>query len=198
MISIFDKEWQLENERVVLRPLQQSDFTHLLPFSLQEPEIWKYGVISAAGASHLDIYIQKALAAREAQKEYPFIVYDKINATYAGSTRFYDIQEGCRTTQLGYTWYGKQFQRTGLNRACKWLMLQFCFETWNLERVEFRADADNAASIAAMQAIGCTVEGILRSHTLNLQGGRRNTIILSILREEWFNGVAENLKKKIN
>ena len=57
-------------------------------------------------------------------KEYPFIVFDKKAGKYAGSTRFYDIQQGYSTTQLGFTWYGSAYQGTGLNRHCKWLLLQ--------------------------------------------------------------------------
>ena len=58
--------------------------------------------------------------------------------------------------QLGYTWYGKEFQGTGLNKHCKYLLLEFAFEKMQVERVEFRADANNEKSIAAMKSIGCT------------------------------------------
>ena len=110
---------------------------------------------------------------------------DKQTGAYAGSTRFYDIQSAFGTAQLGYTWYGKAFQGTGLNKHCKFLLLRFAFETCGLERVEFCADANNARSIAAMKRIGCTVEGMLRSHMPDADGGRRSSIVLSILRDEW-------------
>ena len=131
------------------------------------------------------------------KKEFPFIVFDKHSKQYAGSTRFYDIQLNHATTQLGYTWYGEAFRRTGLNRNCKFLMLTFAFENWGMERVEFRADNRNQKSIAAMKKIGCSVEGILRQSLSNNVGGRRDSIILSILKEEWFGHVKDNLKKKI-
>jgi RimJ/RimL family protein N-acetyltransferase len=76
------------------------------------------------------------------------------------------------------------------------LLLQFAFETLDLDRVEFRADAKNARSIAAMKSIGCTVEGILRNNCA-APNGRRDSIVLSILKDEWFGGVKENLKSKI-
>ncbi|HSU27662.1 MAG TPA: GNAT family protein, partial [Chitinophagaceae bacterium] len=133
----------------------------------------------------------------EERKEYPFIVFDKKTNTYAGSTRFYDIQQGYHTTQLGYTWYGGAFQRTGLNRHCKLLLLSFAFEEWMMERVEFRADASNDRSITAMKAIGCIEEGILRSHIPTVEGRRRDSIVLSILKDEWNQGVKELLRKKI-
>jgi RimJ/RimL family protein N-acetyltransferase len=187
----------LENERVLLRPLQQEDYQLLLPFALKEPELWKFSLVSAAGETGMKNYIETALAERAKGTEYPFIVFDKLTGKYAGSTRFYDIQITHGTTQLGYTWYGKEFQRTGLNRHCKWLLLTFAFETWKAERVEFRADANNERSIQAMKAIGCIEEGILRSHTLTDRGTRRSSIVLSILKEEWVQTVKEKLRSKI-
>jgi RimJ/RimL family protein N-acetyltransferase len=141
-------------------------------------------------------YINSSLQNKAAETEYPFIVYDKLNNSYAGSTRFYDIQQKHLTTQLGYTWYGKVFQRSGLNRHCKLLMLTFAFEKWMLERVELRADANNKASINAMKAIGCSVEGILRSNMKTDKGGRRDSIVLSILKHEWYSKVKKQLENK--
>lgn len=100
--------------------------------------------------------------------------------------------------QLGYTWYGKDFQGTGLNKQCKFLLLEFAFEKLGMERVEFRADNNNARSIAAMKSIGCTVEGVLRSHMPDSFGGRRDSIVLSILKKEWENGVRDKLKSKLS
>mgnify|MGYP000857687640 CR=1 FL=1 len=197
MINIFDDKPILEDERVLLRAIQEDDIPHLLSFSLHEPEIWTYGLVTAAGEDNLRKYVQSAVKNLQDQKEYPFIVYDKQAKAYAGSTRFYDIQQPFLTTQLGYTWYGKDFQRTGLNRHCKFLLLQYCFEQWGLERVEFRADAKNLRSVNAMKAIGCVEEGILRNHMPTAQGGRRDSIILSILRTEWESGIKSKIRSMI-
>jgi N-acetyltransferase len=197
-IDIFENKIILENERVLLRPIEENDFDYLLPFSLHEPEIWKFGLVTAAGKDNLKNYISTAVKNLADKKEYPFIIFDKQANSYAGSTRFYDIQQPWLTTQLGYTWYGKNFQRTGLNRHCKLLLLRFAFEQWGMERVELRADANNAPSIAAMKAIGCVPEGILRNHMPTAQGGRRDSIILSILKTEWTNGGKKLLMSKIS
>ena len=194
--NIFEENIVLENERALLRPLEESDFENLLPYSLQEPEIWKYGLITAAGEENLRNYISSAVKNRNEEKEYPFIVFDKKANAFAGSTRFYDIQQTYLTVQLGYTWYGKNFQRTGLNRHCKLLLLSFAFEEWGMERVEFRAHGANHRSIEAMKAIGCIQEGILRNHIPTVAGDRRDSVVLSILKSEWNNNVKELLKKK--
>lgn len=188
----------LETDRVLLRPLEVTDAEHLMDISLHEPETWEFSLVKADGQANLEKYIQLALKAKETEKEFPFVVYDKQSGKYAGSTRFYDINFEFKTLQLGYTWYGKDFRGTGLNKHCKYLLLRFAFETLGMERVEFRADANNQRSIAAMKSIGCTVEGILRSHMPTYGSEiRRESIILSILREEWFDKVKVNLEKQL-
>lgn len=180
----FKKDLILENERVQLRPLTQTDYAFLLPFSLKEPALWTYSLTSAAGEEKLENYLLAALQLREEEMGYPFLVYDKQTAKIAGSTRFYSMNFHHKTLSIGYTWYGKEFQRTGLNRHCKLLLLTYAFEALDIERVEFRADAKNARSIAAMQGIGCTLEGTLRNNC-TAETGRRDSVVLSIIKSEW-------------
>jgi len=184
---VFDTatDFILEDERVLLRPLVQEDAESLVPFVQNEPILWKYALTPIATAQDLEQYIATALASKKDRLSYPFIVFDKTLNKYVGSTRFYDIQANFKTTQLGYTWYSESVWGTGLNEHCKFLLLKFAFETIGFERVEFRADNRNKRSIAAMQKIGCTVEGILRNHLPTSDGTRRDSIVLSILKEEW-------------
>ncbi len=192
----FEKNIILENEIVKLLPLQHTHIEDLRLFSENEPELWKYSLMTAAGIDNLEKYINKALSDRKKETSYPFVVFDKKYNTIVGSTRFYDFQKAHKTIQLGYTWYGNKYQGTGINKNCKFLMLNYAFENLKLERVEFRADATNNRSIAAMKSIGCTVEGILRSNC-KAQVGRRDSIILSILKNEWKQKLKNNLLNKI-
>jgi N-acetyltransferase len=194
----FTHNYELENDRVYLMPLDLSDYDKLLPFALNEPELWKYSSMHAIGEVGLKNYLQQALDARAQEKEYPFLVFDKQKNTAAGSTRFYDIQLSNKCLQLGFTWYGKAFQGTGLNKHCKYLLLEFAFEGMGIERVEFRADNDNKRSIAAMKRIGCIEEGILRSNGIRGDGTRRDSIVLSILKAEWERSVKGDLEKMLD
>jgi RimJ/RimL family protein N-acetyltransferase len=196
MVLDFKHEVILENDRVKLTPLQPSDFELLKTYSLNEPELWKYSLTAGNGEENLRNYIDMALNSRGMNISYPFLVFDKIKNKVAGSTRFYDYQSAHQTIQLGYTWYGKEFHGTGLNQQCKFLMLQLAFEEWKLERVEFRADNNNKRSIAAMKKIGCKEEGVLRQNCAAPDGSRRDSIVLSILKDEWFDGVRDRLVTK--
>ncbi|MFC4738965.1 GNAT family N-acetyltransferase [Flavobacterium ponti] len=193
----FKEKKLLENERVSIRPLKYSDFENLLDFALNEPELWEYSLQKGSGVEGLKTYIDTAITNREKENSYPFIVFDKKTNSYAGSTRFYDIQLTNKSLQLGFTWYGKDYQGTGLNKNCKYLLLEFAFEKMNMERVEFRADYANKKSIAAMKSIGCIEEGVLRKNFIKPNGERRDSIVLSILKNEWLNGVKENLLKRL-
>jgi len=160
----FTKDYVLEDERVILRPITITDIDFLAGYVENEPALWQFSLVAIQKPADLKGYIQTAIQSRLDKTGYAFIVFDKASQTYVGSTRFYDIQPAFETTQLGYTWYSKKVWGTGLNQHCKYLLLQFAFEQMNFKRVEFRADNNNKRSIAAMQKIGCTVEGVLRSH----------------------------------
>lgn len=192
----FSSSLTLENERVLLRPLRTEDFPLLLPYALNEPNLWTYSLSPASGNENLKKYIAEALKGREEAKAYPFIVFDKTQGKPAGSTRFYNIDSKHNTLSLGYTWYGKAFHRTGLNRNCKWLLLSYAFDDLAVERVEFRADARNEKSITSMKDLGCTLEGILRNNC-KAASGRRDSVVLSILKSEWESGVSEMLQSKV-
>jgi len=194
----YQNNYVLEDEHVMLRLLREDDYDNLLPFSLHEQDTWKYSLVGAEGEDGLKNYMNIALIAWKEEKEYPFIVFDKLTNEYAGSTRFYDINEEFKSLQLGYTWYGKKFRGTGLNKHCKFLLLSFAFEQLGMERFELRADNNNERSIAAMKSIGCKVDGILRSNMPTRNGDtRRDSIVLSILKDEWFSKVKESLKSKM-
>jgi len=181
----FESDIILENERVLLRPLVLSDGSLLAHYVEEEPDLWKYSLVAIDNSADLENYIQTAVEAREHKTAYAFIVFDKLLNEYVGCTRFYDMQLAYQTTQLGYTWYSKKCWGTKLNENCKHLLLEFAFDQMGLERVEFRADNNNKRSIAAMQKIGCTVEGVLRNHLPMPNGKRRDSIVLSILKEQW-------------
>jgi RimJ/RimL family protein N-acetyltransferase len=188
----------LENDCVLLRPLAMSDANYLQVFSENEPELWQYSLQTAAGSDNLTQYLESAVKGRESGQAYPFIIYDKQRAAYAGTTRFYEIDLLNQSLLLGYTWLGRDFQRTGINRHCKYLLLQFAFEQVGFHRVAFRADINNEKSIRAMESIGCKHEGILREHMLLANGMRRTSVLLSILANEWQDSVKKQLITLLN
>lgn len=188
----------LENDHVLLRSMTEGDFNQLLPYALNEPDTWYFSPRSAAGEDNLRQYMDTAISRKRDGIEYPFVVIDKKTWQCAGSTRFYNINPYNRNLEIGFTWYGKAFRGTGLNKHCKYLMLQHAFEEMNMVRVGFKADVTNKISIAAMKSIGAQEEGILRQDTLMDDGRYRDTMVLSILQNEWHDSVKPMLFNKLS
>lgn len=189
------QDFELKDAVARLRPMRAGDHPVLLPFGLSEPGLFRYSPVRPIGAEDLTRYMALALEGRAQGTSYPFVVIDERTGEVAGSTRYYDIQPTNASLHIGYTWYASRFHGTGLNVHCKFLMLRHAFEVWDMVRVEFQADARNERSIAAMKRIGCTVEGVLRSHLPDPDGGRRDSIVLSILRDEWPGRVKAGLEQ---
>jgi RimJ/RimL family protein N-acetyltransferase len=183
----FDKEIILENSVVLLRPLQIGDFSNLQNVATKDDDLLQFSPTQVHSTDLLESYVEKAVAERQNKTRYPFSIFDKTKNAFAGSTSFLNISNVDSRIEIGSTWIGKDFQKTGLNRNCKYLLLEFAFDQLNAERVEFKTDERNLPSRMAIEKIGGRFEGILRSHTLMYNGYRRNTICFSILKNEWVN-----------
>jgi RimJ/RimL family protein N-acetyltransferase len=180
----FTQHVVLENRRVRLRPLEVSDFEALKVIAF-DPDIWRYTLTRGDDAVSLAAYVSTALQDRQAERRYPFVIIDRATGQLAGSTSYYHVSEANQSLSIGYTWVGTDFQRTGLNRAAKHLLLSHAFGALACERVELETDSRNQQSQQAMRRMGATEEGILRSHRPTQGGIRRDTVIFSILRPEW-------------
>ncbi len=181
----------LENESALIRPLETGDFEGLSKIAY-DYEIWRFNVSRCMDDKEMRTYIAGALKHKNTGINYPLVMIDKKSNKTAGSSSFGNISNKDKRLEIGATWLGREFQGTGLNRICKFLMLQYAFETLGFERVEFKTDVLNLQSRKALSKIGAIEEGILRSHTLMQDGRRRDTIYYSILKPEW-----ENLKNTV-
>jgi len=135
--------------------------------------------------AHLREYIQSALTQRCNKLSYPFLIVDKQHVRVSGSTRPGNISFANKRLEIGWTWIHPDFQGTGLNKACKFLLLQFAFETLQFNKVEIKTDAINQQSRKAILKIGAREEGVFRKHQVTSQGRVRDTVYYSILHDEW-------------
>ena len=181
----FDEAIILENTAAQLRPLQTSDIINLLPVATQNDKLVQFSPQPIHSEKLLADYIEKAIVERQNKSRYAFIIFDKKQQGYAGCTSFMNISNYDKRLEIGSTWIGNDFQKTGLNRNCKFLLLSYAFDELGAERVELKTDERNTASRNAIEKIGGQLEGILRSHTVMYDGFRRNTVYYSILKAEW-------------
>jgi RimJ/RimL family protein N-acetyltransferase len=180
----FDQSIVLQDDSAFLRPLAYSDIDELLTYLSNEPSLFQYSLQHMRDRIDLEKYVSHALEQRRNKSEYPFVIIDKKSGKIAGTTRLYLINESHAWLAIGYTWIGTIYQRTGLNRSVKLLLLNYCFDELGFIRVEFRIDKENSQSARALESIGAVKEGELRSHMYRKDGQRRNTLIYSILKGE--------------
>ena len=180
----FEEEHILENSRARLEPLQQLHYALLLPVAM-EKDLWQFTSISISNEADFLRYFNNAIAERKAGISYPFAVYDKQTCQYAGSTRYSTISFPHKKLEIGWTWYHPTAQRTGLNKACKSLLLNFGFDTLQLNRIELKTSILNLKSQAAMLKIGAVKEGIFRNHMITDNGTVRDSVFFSFIKEEW-------------
>lgn len=181
---MFSSPLFLEHERVLLRPLALDDLPALGPIAC-DPAIWAFTPSRIYHPQELGTYLQAAMDARANGLRYPFAIVDKTRNVLAGSTSYANYSPKDQRIEVGYTWLGRNFQGTGLNKACKFLLFQYAFEQLGMLRVELKTDLLNQQSRKAMQKLGLVEEGVLRSHTAMHDGRRRDTIYYSLLAEEW-------------
>lgn len=181
----FENKIILEDKNVRLEPLEEKHFVELLPIALAEQDLLKYSPSPFGSEKKLKENFDISFRQKRENKRYPFAIYDKQKRKYAGSTSLGEISIKDERITIGWTWIGKEFRGTGLNRNCKFLLLSFLFEKLDCKRVEFVTDSRNIISRKAIEGIGGTFEGELRSHVVLPDGHRRNTVIYSILPEEW-------------
>jgi len=180
----FTEDIILENNIALLKPLKPEDEKGFGKISF-DAGIWKYNVFRIMNSAELNEFINKSSDDRKRNFRYSFTIINKASGEIAGSTSFANISVKDKRIEIGWTWLGKKFMGTGLNKECKFLLLQYAFEHLKFKRVEFKTDVLNKASRKALQKIGAREEGILRSHTLMHDGRRRDTIYYSILAGEW-------------
>jgi RimJ/RimL family protein N-acetyltransferase len=192
--TIFAEEIILENERAKLTPLKKTDQAALEDIAY-EPQIWKWGMSDLKNSSDLSAYIDTALSEKENKISYPFLIFDKKLNCVAGSTRFGSISAPNKRVEIGWTWMHPKHQGSGLNKACKFLLLRFAFETLHVNRVELKTDVLNQQSRKAIEKIGAKQEGIFRKHQLTSSGRERDSIYFSIIKNEW-PGIRETIFKE--
>ena len=180
----FNSDVILENDLVLLRPVSESDLPQLEAIALDE-DIWRFMPSRISNRQELSAWMQAALQDRKNKLRYVFVIVDKVTGNIAGSTAFGNISDRDKRLEIGWTWLGRAFRGTGMNKQVKFLLFSYAFELLQYERVEQKTDVLNLRSRRAMLKTGATEEGILRSHTLMQDGRRRDTIYYSILGPEW-------------
>ncbi|KEF38684.1 acetyltransferase, ribosomal protein N-acetylase [Schinkia azotoformans MEV2011] len=180
--EFYKKQIILENQLVKLIPFEEK-YKEQLKDIIYDEEV--YYSVECRNDEELQKYIDDTINQRMMGNAYPFLVIDKRTNEVAGSTRYGYIQFHNKRLEIGWTWYGKSYRGTGLNKACKFELLKFAFEVMEFRRVQFSADVRNIHSQKAIQKLGATKEGIFRANYIDTYGISRDDVYFSIVHTDW-------------
>jgi RimJ/RimL family protein N-acetyltransferase len=174
----------LEGRLVRLEPLSHEHLDGLAEVAF-DAALWRWTLARPVDRAGLEAWLAAAVANRDAGTELPFATVDRATGRPIGSSRYLSIVPEHRRLEIGWTWVARSFQRSGANREAKLLMLGHAFERLGCQRVEFKTNARNEQSRAALLGIGATFEGIFRKHMLGPGGEVRDSAYFSVTDDEW-------------
>ena len=188
---------ELSNSLVTLKPLASEEAGDYLEIG-RAADIWDY--LAPAPFAHLQDaqdWITEMLQRAETTGDVPFSVYDNLSGRLAGSTSYLDVRPDHGGLEIGFTWYGKDFQRTHVNTATKLVLFSHAFDDLEADRVQLQTDSRNLKSQRAIERLGAVREGVLRKHKTYPDGYVRDSVMYSVTNDEW-PGVKTRLEGLLN
>jgi RimJ/RimL family protein N-acetyltransferase len=186
---------RLEGQVVVLEPLAPHHEEGLFA-AAQHSDIWQWLAPIGESRQYFSTWLAASIAESEAGREGTFATIDRRSGEPIGSTRYLNVREAHRGLEIGWTWLTPTAWRTGANIEAKLLMLEHAFGRLQCLRVEFKTDARNERSRAALAAVPAQFEGIFRKHMLMPGVGVRDSAFYSVIDEEWAQ-VRANLERRL-
>lgn len=174
----------IENNVVALVPMNREHIEGIFE-AAQDSRIWEHMSVDLTTKENVIAYVEDALNKQANGTDFAFVIIDQVTRKIIGCTWFLDIAMSHKRLEIGATWITPSHWRTSVNTNCKYLLLQYCFEELQLNRVQIKTGHENVRSQKAIERIGATKEGVLRNHMIRKEGTIRHTVMYSIIQEEW-------------
>jgi RimJ/RimL family protein N-acetyltransferase len=187
----------LAGRHVRLEPLSLLHTADLFAALMIDRSVWQW--LPPAPPATLGDLAALIAADLEAQAKGARVIFAQMalaTGRAVGSTSYLDISRHDRRLEIGSTWIGKPWQRTGINTEAKYLLLEHAFESLGAVRVQLKTDKRNLQSQAAIERLGAVREGVLRKHMIVSDGFIRDTVMYSITMDEW-PSVKQRLEAKL-
>ncbi|HLG40634.1 MAG TPA: GNAT family protein, partial [Chitinophagaceae bacterium] len=172
-------------KRALLRPIAVSDYDAFLKLAKEDFDMWYYFSLNLGDEKQLQRWFEIAFTEKAANSRRPFTIIDKETGKIGGSSSLGNISIHDLRAEIGWSWLGKDFRSSGLNKHAKFAMMRYAFEELNFERIEFKTDVMNTRARKGLENAGGIEEGILRSHMTMWNNRRRTSIYYSVLKDEW-------------
>lgn len=173
--------------------------THHIPELVQLAKanvIWTHYIMNGANTKVLSEALHLGINEMSKGSQFAFVIYDKKEGKLAGSSRYLEINQEHKKLEIGWTWMHPDYWGTKVNFECKLLLLTHAFETLGTVRVQLRTDKLNLQSRRAIEKIGGKLEGTVRHDYIRDNGTHRDSVLYSILDNEW-EAVKKGLIRKL-
>lgn len=168
-----------------LEPLSTSHIPDLTVVG-QDESIWRYMLYGNVTSEERMTWFVEELLRRQAHgTDLPFTVMLQATGRAIGCTRYMEIRSEHRGLEIGGTWYGVEYQGTGVNTEAKYLLFRHAFEDLGCIRVQIKTDQRNLRSQRAIERLGLVKEGVLRNHIITPDGTIRDSVYYSVIDSEW-------------
>ena len=186
---------RLEGRLVVVEPLSRAH-AEGLRLAAADAAVWRWMTAPAYEPEGFERWLEAALSAAEEGTEAPFAILLRESGEPVGSSRYLTLRPEHRGLEIGWTWHARRVWGTGVNVDAKRLLLAHAFDDLGCLRVEFKTDAANERSRAALEALPARFEGVFLKHMLVRDGERRDSAYYAITDDEWPN-VRANLERRL-
>ncbi|HYX23812.1 MAG TPA: GNAT family protein [Thermoanaerobaculia bacterium] len=173
---------RLEGPSLVLEPLTPAHASGLFPKT--DPETFRHTLEWPRDES-AEAFAEWHRAGLARPETLLFLIRTKPELEAVGTTGYLDIRPPHRGLEIGRTWIAKSHQGSRVNPESKYLLLRHAFEELGAVRVQFKTDVNNLHSQRAIEKLGAKCEGVLRRYQMRSNGFLRDTMMFSILAEEW-------------
>jgi N-acetyltransferase len=174
----------LEGHGIRLEPMEVSHADGLAA-AASDGRLWELFYTTIPSPADVGAYIATALDGQRSGHMLPWVVREQRSGGIVGSTRFHDIMPSIDRVEIGYTFYGANWQRTHVNSVCKLLLMSHAFDSLGCRVVGLRTDGFNFRSQQAIARLGAKKDGVLRHHGVRKDGSARDTVMYSVLAHEW-------------
>ena len=174
----------LQGPHARLEPLAAHHHDDLVE-AVRDGELWNLWFAFIPTPDRMQAEIERRLQLQSQGSMLPFAVIEPSSGKAVGMTTYMNIDSAHHRVEIGSTWYRRSVQRSALNTQCKRLLLSHAFDTLGCIAVEFRTHWFNHDSRNAIERLGAKLDGVLRSHQIAPNGSLRDTVVYSIIANEW-------------
>jgi len=173
----------LEWKHLRMEQLDRSHLDDLVTVSMETDFTWMSRPLFCK--DDVARYIENSISKANEDSGEMFVIRLNRSSEIVGITGFLEIDRWHRKFEIGGTWLSRKVWGTFVNPESKFILLKLAFDEWNATRIQFVTDENNVHSANAILKLGATFEGILRHHKIRLNGLPRNSMIFSIIENEW-------------